>query len=143
MDNYFIGGCVYKPRSIVKALRTPRQSLIALKLNDILLFVAENEFTKFSARRINALIPSLAHSERRNKVLDMLNELVLTFRDEHRQIKVYDYVTYFKGEYFWAYTPEYAMYFSKAGINLPSGTIFTCGKYVIDSKKCLQRESLN
>ena len=112
---------IRKPRSLVLNLRgrRPKLSLVALKFNDLLLALAERGHVSYPAKFINSMLPSLSHSDRRNKILDQLNSLVLTSVNDDLQLKVYEYVRYYKGQYTWAFTSEYVCYFLCSGIILP------------------------
>lgn len=111
---------ISEPRSLVlNWRRQPKLSLVALKFNDLLLALAECGHVSYPAKYINSMLPSLSHSDQRNKILNQLNSLVLISVKDNSQLKVYEYVRYYEGQYTWAYTSEYVCYFLCSGIILP------------------------
>ena len=115
---------IRKPRSLVlRWMKEPEQSLDALLLDDLLLSLAESHNVSYPAKYINSILPNLSNSDLRNNVLNELNSLVYRTFDGRSQLKVYEYVRCYKGQYTWAYTPEYVCYFLCAFIYLPGSKI--------------------
>ena len=107
------------PRKVCISKHMPSLSLVALKLDRLMLAIAQQGSYNCPTRLISRYIPSMAHSERRRKVLELLNTFTIVSYDNNEQNKVYDFVEYADKEYRWAYTSQYIQVFTEVGIWMP------------------------